>query len=202
MSPFSMHFLNKITRTTTTTKLSNTLKPSNYIQRYLTTNIDSHFAIDTKDSSIQATCDPKNKILTITLNSPKTYNALTESMGKSFKNLIHNTIIPALNEEEGQLKANVILLTGAGNAFSAGGDLDWLRNLRHNPVHINSSKMYNFYRSFLCIRELPIPVISVLNGPAIGAGACLAIASDMIISSKKKCKIGFTFSKLGIHSGE
>lgn len=63
--------------------------------------------------------------------------------------------------------------------------------------------MYKFYKSFLCIREIPIPIISVINGPSIGAGACLAIASDIILASKsnKNVKIGFTFSKLGMHVG-
>ena len=196
-----MHFfLNKTTRIAVKCPFAKVSLIHKHLPRCLTTVADSELVIDTNDTSILASCD--NKILTITLNTPKIYNALTETMGKSFQNLIKQTIIPALlNEGEGSLQANVMLITGAGNAFSAGGDLNWLRNLRHNPVHINSGKMYNFYKSFLCIRELPIPVISVLNGPAIGAGACLAISSDMIISSKKKCKIGFTFSKLGIHAG-
>ena len=129
-------------------------------------------------------------------------------MGEEFEYLIHD-LTKRLNDEnygqdedsEGSEESiknmNVIVLKGANNNFSSGGDLSWLRNLRRNPVHINADKMYSFYKSFLCVRSLPIPTIAHIEGYAIGAGACLALATDLRVMNET-AKIGFNFVKLGI----
>lgn len=143
--------------------------------------------------------DEKTKVATLTLNSPSTFNALTVEMGEAFEDMITNRLVPGL--KSGEVNANSLVLCGAGDkAFSAGGDLKWLKGLRHNPVHVNADNMISFYRSFLCIRDLQIPTIAAINGPAIGAGACLATACDMRVTSSRS-KIGYTFASLGIHAG-
>lgn len=143
--------------------------------------------------------DEKTKVATLTLNSPSTYNALTVEMGEAFEDIITNRLVPGL--KMGQINANSLVLLGAGDkAFSAGGDLKWLKGLRDNPVHVNADNMISFYRSFLCIRDLQIPTIAAIHGPAIGAGACLATACDMRVASSRS-KIGYTFASLGIHAG-
>jgi enoyl-CoA hydratase/carnithine racemase len=141
----------------------------------------------------------ETKIGTITLQSPETYNALTVEMGQEFsalcQQITHDLTI-------GQQDVNAIVLEGQGDdAFSAGGNFDWLRSLKHNPVHQNADIMLRFYNSFLCVRRLPVPVIGAIQGPAIGAGACLALACDLRTAAPKKKILGFTFSSLGIHSG-
>ena len=60
--------------------------------------------------------------------------------------------------------------------------------------------MLQFYKSFLCVRDLHVPVITAIDGYAVGAGACLAIATDVRIMAHD-AKIGFNFVKLGIHAG-
>ena len=143
--------------------------------------------------------DEKSKVATLTLNSPSTYNALTVEMGEAFEDIITNRLVPGL--ESGQINANSLVLCGAGDkAFSAGGDLKWLKSLRHNPTHINVDNMMSFYRSFLCIRNLQIPTIAAIHGPAIGAGACLALGADLRVASPNS-KLGFSFATLGIHAG-
>jgi enoyl-CoA hydratase len=87
------------------------------------------------------------------------------------------------------------------NQFSAGGNLDWLRSLRNNSVHHNADLMLQFYHSFLCIRDVPVPVIAAMQGPAMGAGAGLALACCMRTAAQKDKILGFNFSTLGIHSG-
>lgn len=95
------------------------------------------------------------------------------------------------------------VITFSGKAFSAGGDLDWLID-RHKRGHFqqeNADTMVGFYKRFLCLRELPCPVIAALNGPAIGAGFCVAIGGcDMRIASTT-AKMGLNFVKLGLHPG-
>lgn len=159
----------------------------------------SRSAASNNDELVLFSLDEKTKVATLTLNSPATFNALTVEMGEAFQDIVTKQLIPGL--KSGDINANSLVLTGAGGkAFSAGGDLKWLKGLRNNPVHINADHMSSFYRSFLCIRDLQIPVIAAINGPAIGAGACLATACDMRVASPES-KIGYTFASLGIHAG-
>jgi enoyl-CoA hydratase/carnithine racemase len=142
--------------------------------------------------------DPTSKIGTMTLHSPTTkHNPLTVEMGNEFRRTVQDINTLILNNE---LNINTIILHGANSTFSAGGDINWLLDLGRNSVHMNADLMYDFYQSFLCVRKLQVPVISAIDGYAIGAGACLAIATDIRVVSKS-AKIGFNFVRLGIHSG-
>jgi len=140
--------------------------------------------------------DDAAKIGTITLESPETYNALTVEMGKEFSQVVQ-TVKNQLDEND----INVMILQGAGKAFSAGGNLEWLQSLGDVPVHKNIDAMLSFYKSFLCIRELQVPVIAAIQGPAVGAGVGLALACDLRVTSPGPRKLGFTFSRLGISTG-
>lgn len=143
-----------------------------------------------------------DKVGTLTLESPETLNALTVEMGLEFQDLVTQIRHDLMSTDKDSLNVNAIVLEGAGEkAFSAGGNVEWLRGLKDQPVYVNADAMISFYKSFLCVRQLPVPVICAIQGPAVGAGACLALACDMRVSSEGPRKLGFTFSKLGIHSG-
>jgi enoyl-CoA hydratase len=58
----------------------------------------------------------------------------------------------------------------------------------------------DFYKRFLAVRALPVPTIAAMNGHAIGAGLCIALACDMRIAVAD-AKMGMTFTRLGIHPG-
>ncbi|GMH60818.1 hypothetical protein TrRE_jg5334 [Triparma retinervis] len=164
----------------------------------------------------------------ITLNTPKTLNALTFDMGSEFSSLIASlnaalttppsSIDPNVNATfvdsstqalktpvplpEGTENVNAIILTGSGRAFSAGGSMSFLKSRSAVPSHVNSQVMRNFYASFLCVRTLPVPVIAGINGPAVGAGACLTLAADYrLMSDSSRNMMSFNFTKLGIHPG-
>ena len=91
-------------------------------------------------------------------------------------------------------------MTGAGRAFSAGGDLAWLRERARDSPSRNAEIMRRFYRKFLCIRRVPLPVVCAINGHAIGAGLCFAMGCDVRVASAS-AKMGFTFVGLGLHPG-
>ena len=133
------------------------------------------------------------RVALITINRPKKLNALTSEVADDFA-----SVITQLVHDPSEYGCAVI--TGAGRAFSAGGDLDWLRLRTIDTPSRNSKIMHDFYNKFLRVREIPIPVVCAINGAAIGAGFCFAMACDIRIAAEK-AKLGFTFVGLGLHPG-
>ena len=83
----------------------------------------------------------------------------------------------------------------------AGGDLSWLLERHRDTPNNNIDIMQTFYKRFLIIRSLEVPVISAINGAAVGAGFCLALGGSDIRVAGAKAKMGLTFAKLGLHPG-
>ena len=137
----------------------------------------------------------ENEIGIITLSDPKRLNALTVAMGENFR-----SAVAELTQAAKEQRIRAVVVTGEGDAFSAGGDLNWLMERHHTSQFKNSDIMVNFYNRFLCIREVGVPTIAAINGAAIGAGMCMTLACDMRVAATN-AKLGFTFAKLGIHPG-
>jgi enoyl-CoA hydratase/carnithine racemase len=93
-----------------------------------------------------------------------------------------------------------LIITGAGAAFSAGGDLAMLTAKPAKSMAQNRAEMLNYYQSFLGITKLPFPIICALNGHAIGAGLGLALACDIRLVSNT-ARLGLNFTRLGLHPG-
>lgn len=134
-----------------------------------------------------------NGVLLITLSDPDNLNAMSEKMAGEFKQVVQD-----LKTKENNLRA--VILTGAGRAFSAGGDLEMLKNKSLLTGEENRNRMLSFYDSFLSIRKLKVPIIAAINGHAIGAGLCVATACDIRIAAEG-AKLGFTFTRLALHPG-
>lgn len=131
-------------------------------------------------------------IATITFNRPETLNALDEpvglELGKIFKTM------------ERDKNVRVAILTGSGRAFSSGGNLDMIEGRTKKKIATNKHELKKFYRVFLNIRNLRVPVIGAINGHAIGAGFCLALACDLRYAAST-AKMGANFSRLGLAPG-
>jgi enoyl-CoA hydratase len=134
-----------------------------------------------------------NGIGLITLNNPDSLNAMDEAMAEEFK-----ALIDSIDVETSGLK--VLILTGAGRAFSAGGNLQMLKDKSKLSKEENKARMLKFYDAFLCIRSLGVPLIAAVNGHAIGAGLCVACACDLRVAADG-AKLGLTFTRLGLHPG-
>jgi enoyl-CoA hydratase len=135
--------------------------------------------------------DVDGHIATLTLNVPDKRNAMSEEMTNAF---------PAAVERLSALPdIRAVIVTGAGSAFCAGGDLDFLHT-GEREVPFLRDKMTSFYPSFLTLLELDIPTIAAINGPAIGAGMCLALMCDMRVASVD-APLGMTFVRIGLHPG-
>lgn len=135
----------------------------------------------------------ENDIALLTLNNPDSLNAMGSEMAADFSRAVCE-----LHSKRNSLRA--IILTGKGKAFSAGGDLKMLEAKRSKGGETNRQEMLKFYNSFLGILDLGVPIIAAINGPAIGAGLCVACACDIRIAAPE-AKMGFTFTKLGLHPG-
>jgi enoyl-CoA hydratase len=144
--------------------------------------------------NIQLTRD--GHVATLTLNRPAARNAMSPAMG--------DELVRACDELRRDANARVVIVTGAGKAFSSGGDLAMLardaglESDGEAPTMAGSPR--DFYTRFLAVRSLPMPTIAAINGHAIGAGLCFALACDLRIAVDE-AKMGMTFTRLGIHPG-
>jgi 2-(1,2-epoxy-1,2-dihydrophenyl)acetyl-CoA isomerase len=123
-----------------------------------------------------------NGIGTITLNRPEKLNALDRPLCDELREAL-----ALLTRSEG---VRVVMITGAGRAFCAGADLGVLES--DGPALVAAGKDVA-----LAIRGAPQPVLAVVNGPAAGGGANLALACDYRIASDQ-ASIGQVFAKLGL----
>lgn len=131
-------------------------------------------------------------LATVTFNRPETLNALDENMGYAFDGI--------LKKIQKNKTLRVVLLTGSGRAFSSGGNLDMIQNRTNKTHKTNKKELKKFYRLFLSVRDLPIPVVAAINGHAMGAGFCLALACDLRYAATD-AKMGANFAKLGLAPG-
>lgn len=135
-----------------------------------------------------------NSVATITLNRPERLNALTFEVYRELSDTF-----AALRTKE---NVRVVVITGAGRAFCSGGDVhDIIGELFNRDM----DGLLEFTR-MTCelvrnIRALAKPVIASLNGTTAGAGACIALASDIRIASEE-AKIAFLFVKVGLSGAD
>lgn len=130
-------------------------------------------------------------LATITLNRPDKLNALSPTMRKE--------LLEALEDLEHKKEVRILIITGTGRAFCAGGDIEYLYELRKSKDIASFKKLLAFVKQLvLTIHKMPIPVIAGINGAAAGAGLNLAMACDIRIASEN-ASFGATFTKLGIH---
>jgi len=138
-------------------------------------------------------------VVHLTFNDPDHLNAMTRAMGEAFSERIADLA--------GDPTVRCVVLSGTGRAFSAGGDLDMIQG------HADSGRarpglarrdirgtMRAFYKLFLSVRDLPCPSIAAINGAAIGAGFCLALACDLRILARQ-ARVGLNFTRLALHPG-
>ena len=125
------------------------------------------------------------RVAIIRLNRPDRLNALTPGMLSQF--------LSALNEAVAS-RAQAILLTGAGRAFSAGADLlgDGLTD--NDPGKTLEAAYHPLIRR---LAEIDLPIVSAINGPAVGAGAALAIMADISVIART-AYLQFGFVNLGL----
>jgi 2-(1,2-epoxy-1,2-dihydrophenyl)acetyl-CoA isomerase len=126
-------------------------------------------------------------VATITLDRPDKLNAFTGTMRED--------LLAALRECEG----DVVVITGAGRAFCAGGDVEFMHTLQQSGDVASFRKLLDAGRDIILqIAAMPRPVIAAVNGVAAGAGCNLALACDYRIAAET-ARLSESFVKIGLH---
>jgi len=135
-------------------------------------------------------CESNNGVATITLNRPERLNAITFE--------VYHELTDFFAKLHDEKEVRVVVITGAGRAFCSGGDV---RDIIGELQGQDAEGLLQFTR-LTCelirnMRSLPKPIIASINGTTAGAGACIALASDIRIAAEE-AKIAFIFVKVGL----
>ena len=135
---------------------------------------------------------PSEGVVLLTLDNPAQRNAMSAPMTEAW-----TATIASLRDDP---DVRAVVVTGEGTAFCSGGDPRWIAGEPDAPVHHLRNRMLGFYRAWLSIRDLEVPTIAAINGPAVGAGLCLALACDIRYASAS-ARMSVPFVQLGMHAG-
>ena len=143
-----------------------------------------------------ATLELEGRVAVLTLNRDDMRNALTGTA-------LVDDICAALAWADANPEVSVLILTGAGAAFSAGGNI---KTMRERAMSASAAEMEHYYRRGIqriprAMNTIEVPVVAAVNGPAIGAGCDLALMCDIRIGSTR-AQFGETFINLGIMAGD
>ena len=133
----------------------------------------------------------RGAVCLLTLNRPDRLNSLNVQVAHDFKASVSEAL------ERG---ARAIVITGAGRAFSAGGDLREMQEIAGREGRVEAffdEPLRILNESILLIRQTPVPFIAAVNGVASGGGCNLALACDLVIASES-AKFNQAFVKIGL----
>jgi enoyl-CoA hydratase len=138
--------------------------------------------------------EPAPRVRLLTLSLPELRNAMTAALTESWT--------AAIEEVKADPDVRVVVVTGEGPVFCAGADLSWLGQLEAGegaPDYLRE-RMLPFYRTWLAARDLAVPVVAAINGPAIGAGIALALSADLRYAARA-ATFRASFIQVGTHGG-
>lgn len=131
-------------------------------------------------------------VAVLTLALPDRRNAMTAELTAAW--------VDAVEGLRGDPDVRAVVVTGEGSAFCAGGDLSWIGESPDLTVVALRDRMLPFYRAWLSVRTLDVPVLAAVNGAAVGAGLCLALACDLRYAAPG-ATFSAPFARLGMHPG-
>ena len=125
--------------------------------------------------STELTVAADGAVRVVTLNRPDRLNSVSAGL--------HQRLSEVWGEIAADPEARAVVLTGAGRAFSAGGDLDHLeRHHRDAELRDHSIGLDRIIQTALI--EFPLPIIAAVNGPAVGLGCSLALGCDLVLMAE------------------
>jgi len=134
----------------------------------------------------------RDRVLIVTINRAAHLNSINQDL--------HEELAQVFYDVNRDPDSDVVVITGAGKAFCAGGDMDWLQSMIDDPELFRSIAP-DAKQIVFGLLELEKPIICKLNGPAAGLGATLALLCDIVIASEQ-ASIGDPHVKIGIVAGD
>jgi len=129
-------------------------------------------------------------ICTLTMNRPEARNAFSDEMRAAFAE-----VVPRIADDAA---VRAVILTGAGGAFCAGGDIRAMLAMRgKSTVESGRARMLGVQPWMRRLAELDKPLIAAVDGPAFGAGFSLALMADFVLVSPR-ARFGMSFAKIGL----
>jgi 2-(1,2-epoxy-1,2-dihydrophenyl)acetyl-CoA isomerase len=129
------------------------------------------------------------RIATITIDRPDVKNALGPDEWRALRARAHDA------GNDGDVR--VVVITGAGGTFCAGGDLKTMPERLAEPLDVRQANLIEHGQIVPELRALPKPVIAMIDGACVGAGLSLALACDVRIASSR-AKLGAAFHRVGL----
>lgn len=134
--------------------------------------------------------DISESVATVTLNRANRLNAFSSDMQTELARLIGELA------RDGQVRA--VVITGAGRAFCAGGDMDEMAQAFESSPLLDRNKLRRMlHEVFMPLVRLEKPVIAAVNGAAVGSGMNLALAADFVIAAQD-ARMSQAFIKVGL----
>lgn len=134
--------------------------------------------------------DITDRVAVVTLNRPEVMNAFSDTMRED--------LLRSVREAESNPEVRCVVITGAGRAFCAGGDIASMAELQAKAdTSVIDRRMALGSQIVQCLRTMPKPVIAAINGAAAGAGVNLALACDMRFAAKS-ARFSESFVKIGL----
>jgi len=121
--------------------------------------------------------DLRGQVVRVILNRPDVRNAFNETM--------ISEISRAFKIINSHPDLRIVVLTGEGNAFCAGADLNWMKGVINYSYEENLQDSQNLAQMFELMSACPLPLIARVNGPAIGGGTGMVAVCDIVIASEK-----------------
>jgi enoyl-CoA hydratase len=131
-------------------------------------------------------------VVLLTLALPDKRNAMTAELTAEWAETVASL--------RGDRDVRCVVVTGAGKAFCAGGDVSWLASEPDATPADLRDRMLPFYTTWLGLRGLDVPSIAAVNGAAVGAGAALALSCDIRYAGAA-AKFTVPFAQLGMAAG-
>lgn len=131
----------------------------------------------------------RDRTLVMTLSGPATRNALSPQ--------VYAAGIETLNMAEANPEVGAVVLTGEGDHFCAGGDLQRLSHNRTHDLQTQGANLDAFHQWIEALRSFPKPVVAAVEGVAAGGGVSLALACDLIVASES-ARFVMAYSKVAL----
>ena len=128
-------------------------------------------------------------VVTVTLNRPEVRNAMSPALMTS----LHDALTDLATDDT----VRVLVLTGAGDTFSAGGDLNWMRQGMDKDQAAHRADSARLAETFRVIDTVPAPVVGRMTGHALAGGTGMICACDIVVAVEG-ARMGFTEVRLGI----